>query len=397
MSYQHRYELETVRENEEYVLTAVVDERFMSEAVFPVVVDPTVIYTEKVFVNGEGAKIIQDAPIYEDRPNYAHGSNNYLHIGESPSAGYGVGRALMRFPNLRYVKMHLKNTATGGTHITSLNLNLYADSGPTSDIYVYYSNAVGWTESGAMYGNTNGGSPGSEITHQSVSGTGYKAFNLSNAIQNWIVGDPYDGVLDRGILIRNGTESNSAKIFLSTEWSDTSKRPYITVGYNANYGAAPLYAQVAMDEIYVHPLCDSVNCAGHALQILTDVNETVLGLVANDGVEQVATKTMNYFRRTQPGRTIRELNGLSDTLNSNEYRVALRCTTNNTNNFHFIMQTADGDWASKGSASSMSTNLGYFSINAGVWSIPSAIEEKTYESKTILFAVSRPTKWFNEQ
>ena len=74
----HQYKVETVKQDNEYLITVVVDEDYLtdSERVYPVYVDPT------ISVSGSGTgKTIQDAPIYANKPSTASGGNTYNVVG----------------------------------------------------------------------------------------------------------------------------------------------------------------------------------------------------------------------------------------------------------------------------------------------------------------------------
>lgn len=93
-NYFHQYKVETVRQDNEYLITIAVDTDYLtdSERVYPVYVDPT------ISVSGSGTgKTVQDAPIYANKPGTASGGNTYNVVGYQGST-YGVGRTLMKFP-----------------------------------------------------------------------------------------------------------------------------------------------------------------------------------------------------------------------------------------------------------------------------------------------------------
>ena len=93
--YFHQYKVETIKQDNEYLITVVVDEDYLtdSERVYPVYVDPTL--SVETFSTG-GTKNIMDAPIYANKPSTASGGNTYNVVGYQGST-YGVGRTLMKF------------------------------------------------------------------------------------------------------------------------------------------------------------------------------------------------------------------------------------------------------------------------------------------------------------
>ena len=152
-----------------------------------------------------------------------------------------------------------------------------------------------------------------------------------------------------------------------------------------DYGNAPSYSSIATSSL-------NINCAGFALRINQFISGSMLGGVTGsswDTVESIASKTITYFNNNTTGRTIRRISGVNNTptfsINSNEYRVALRVRTPNTGystyDYHFYIQTIDGQWANK-PGSTPSAIIGYVNPSTYAWA-------NGYNSDVIYFAVTR--------
>jgi hypothetical protein len=93
-SYRHFYETAVVRENEEYCVTIVVDERFLSNAVYPVYVDPTTMLNSW---NDSGSlKQARDATVVQSNSTH-YGFESWLNAGRRSN---GAARTLIQFPGL---------------------------------------------------------------------------------------------------------------------------------------------------------------------------------------------------------------------------------------------------------------------------------------------------------
>jgi len=117
--------------------------------------------------------------------------------------------------------------------------------------------------------------------------------------------------------------------------------PLILGGCEAQseYGAAKDYEE-----------CDAqdVNCAGYALGL--DEWHNVggeAGAVSDYDVEIVADQFMQGVK--EMGRGIRPIKTYNSPIHQNEYRVALRTTTNSAGDpdYHFMVQHSDGSWSHK--------------------------------------------------
>ncbi len=224
LTYTHEYKIETVTADEEYIVTILVNEAFLTDptTVYPVTVDPT------IEVSGSGnTKTIQDAPIYDGRPYTAHDTHSaYTVIGAVPNwdgTYFGVGRTLMRFPGLMNNSVF---STLSSDAITEVTLHMYqAKTSLASNMSVYYYTGVDWTESTATCANISWNGYGSRITFLAPGSYGWKEIDLTSAAKDWVTGT---ASAHKGIMLKNNNESNGnyQRQWLSTN-SATSK-PYLT-------------------------------------------------------------------------------------------------------------------------------------------------------------------------
>ena len=155
-----------------------------------------------------------------------------------------------------------------------------------------------------------------------------------------------------------------------------------------DYGNAPRYTDIATSA-GMH-----MNCAGFALRINGYLSGSILGVSSGASVETVADKTLTYFYANCPNRSIRRIPGvnLAPTypIYSNEYRVALRVVNGVPYDYHFMIQTSDGDWAHKpGNLASESLGLINPSTYNWAYDYGGSTGVRNYNSDVIYFAVTR--------
>ena len=205
--YNHCYEVTTLAADEQYLITVVVDERYLEseDTEYPVYVDPTLT----VMPQGE----VQDAAIY------------------SKGSTYGVGRTLMKFPGLSSNSTYKNLKAE---QITNLQLHIYEGSGSTNNacIDLWQYTGTSWTESTARCNNVGWDSYSNNFTWNYINCSGWQTFNLTSMVATWKSGGTGVGSpLDKGIIMTNYTSEYSSaysKHFMSTE---SSYKPYLTFTY----------------------------------------------------------------------------------------------------------------------------------------------------------------------
>ncbi len=212
----------TVTEGEKYTLTLSVSESFLTdpETVYPVTVDPTLTVSDAVTSVGA----IEDAPIYEGKPDNRFGSYIYNRVGLASEA-YGVGRTVMRLPGL--VNSPEFQSIVDVNQVQSVTLNVIETSGGASQaVSVYPVLNTSWTESTVTWNNLGSwdsvtGGTGT-LTSRSLS-----SINIRRMVTAWIAGvfDPAGG-----FLIKSNNETVN-KSFYSSEAATDSNKPYVVMTY----------------------------------------------------------------------------------------------------------------------------------------------------------------------
>ena len=227
--------METITEDNEYIITLVVDDDYLidKDRVWPVYVDPNIT----IDASGSGSsKTIQDVPIYDERPSTNHGSNIYNvlgYVGYWNGSNHGVGRTLMRFPGLINNSTYKTLLAS---QITNVKLHKYEASGQATSSSIcayYYTGNSNWTESGATYNNITWSGYGTYIDGKNISSysASWIVFNITEAAKEW-KSNSTSG--NKGIMLKNTYETNSLcrKDFYSTESS--SSKPYLSFDYTGS-------------------------------------------------------------------------------------------------------------------------------------------------------------------
>ena len=135
----------TIVENEQYVLTIVVEEAFLKDerTKYPIRIDPTV---ELNYDNG-GAGAIEDVTVYSLANS--NGASGSLYIGNCGSNG--IGRALMKFPGL---DLDALGNAVEIQNATVTIRDLMCESAELPITACIFSGNT-WTETTANWSNTN--------------------------------------------------------------------------------------------------------------------------------------------------------------------------------------------------------------------------------------------------
>ena len=220
--YEGTLTVETVKENQEYLITVSVDEAFLTDknTVYPVTIDPTITIGD-AYNTGH----IQDAPIFSARPNSNHGTYEYDRVG-TPSAEFGVGRTVIRLYGLINSSTYANLTANRIT-----NVKFYAKEATgsaTQTIKVYPLTNTSWTESGVTWNNVGSWST-TAICSVDMAYAQLTAFDITSLVKGWKNGTY---AANAGFIMMSANESAN-KCFVSSEHSDTSRRPYVSMSYTA--------------------------------------------------------------------------------------------------------------------------------------------------------------------
>ncbi len=220
--------VETVKDGNIYALTVSADEAFLSDpaTVYPVTIDPDITISDTD--NGSGA--IEDTTLFSGTPNLNTGDWVYNTAGYVDET-YGAGRILVRLPGLYNDEVYQGLTAD---RILSATFYTTKSSSKTPDYVNLYrctdtawsENSVTWNYHANLYTNsTNWGT--SSVSSSAVT------FNITSLVKAWRSGT-YSA--QAGFMLINQNETDVTKKFgiYSSEHSNTEKRPYFVLNYEAD-------------------------------------------------------------------------------------------------------------------------------------------------------------------
>ena len=232
----HHYEINSMEENQKYLLTIVVDEDYFLDdrTVYPVIIDPSIFQ-----VTSSG---IQDANIYSIYSSNS-GLSGSLYAGKYDTSTYGVSRFLMKFPGL------MSNaTFNGIVKEQIINAQLYLRDVMCYDNYTSFVDAYmatqAWAETTVTKNNPSnmfnsyqsavyidswpiGYNNGTDAAGQNAGN--YYPYNIYDAIYMWKNGQ-FGGISNHfGLLFKADTESLQRVIFASAQRAEY--QPYIKIEY----------------------------------------------------------------------------------------------------------------------------------------------------------------------
>ena len=220
--------VETVKDGNIYALTVSADEAFLSDpaTVYPVTIDPDITVSDAN--NGSGA--IEDTTLFSGTPNLNTGDWVYNTAGYVDET-YGAGRILVRLPGLYNDEVYQGLTAD---RILSATFYTTKSSSKVPDYVNLYlctdtawsENSVAWNYHANLYTNsTNWGT--SSVSSSAVT------FNITSLVKAWRSGT-YSA--QAGFMLVNQNETDVTKKFgiYSSEHSNTEKRPYFVLNYEAD-------------------------------------------------------------------------------------------------------------------------------------------------------------------
>ena len=131
---------ETVRANQEYVLTIHLDAEYLADedTVYPIRIDPTI----EINYDNNGAGAIEDVTINQN--STFSGTSGSLYVGRHPAGS--LSRVLMRFPNLSLSGI-LADQITAAT-VELRDLMCQGDEDITVECRIYNNASPAWSESG---------------------------------------------------------------------------------------------------------------------------------------------------------------------------------------------------------------------------------------------------------
>jgi murein DD-endopeptidase MepM/ murein hydrolase activator NlpD len=233
--YRHFYKTEVIAANEEYLITIVVDERFLADAVYPVFVDPTTTLggpAAAALMYG-GQKQIQDATIVQGMST-THGTGATITAGRH---GLRTTRTLIQFPGLQ------RNSAIRhipSSQITNATLTLTTQSATTVSTTVHAFFFVGladWNENTVTGADAGVWSySGQSFFSRAISvGAAHREFTwiITSHVQHWNL-HQINNLLRRGIVLVNSSETDEARsvAFHATEATTASRRPRLSITWS---------------------------------------------------------------------------------------------------------------------------------------------------------------------
>lgn len=220
----------TVTENQEYLLTIVVDPEFLADenTAYPIRIDPTVeiCYDN----NGDGA--IADVTINSN--SASSGTSGSLYVGRRDT--YGISRILMKFPGLNLNSLGNNITVTNA----SVRLRDLMCETAALDISCYVFSGNEWNETTADWSNVNPYSISTFLSSNTISYANgmqqstahWYTFDITAAVEGWRTGN-YNQ--NKGILfkapdsVENGTAHNRK---LLASYNRSSYKPSLSVTYS---------------------------------------------------------------------------------------------------------------------------------------------------------------------
>lgn len=220
---------QTIIENQEYLLTIVVDSKFLAaeETVYPIRIDPTIeICYDK---NGVGA--ISDVTLNSNSDSSAASGSLFVGVRET----YGISRILMKFPGL--------NLSSLGNNITIINATVEVRDlmceGTALDVSCYVFSGNVWDESTVNWSNVKPNNISTFLSSNIISfvnGTQQViehrySFDITQAVEGWRTGkyNPNKGIIFKGSSsVENGSTYNYKTI---ASYNRASYRPSLSVTY----------------------------------------------------------------------------------------------------------------------------------------------------------------------
>lgn len=235
----------TIVENEEYLLTIVVDPDFLADenTAYPIRIDPTV----EINYDNNGAGAIQDATVYtDDTTNGALGS---IFVGLKQNGG--IARILMKFPGLDFDNLE----RIIEVHSASVTLRDLLCESTALTVYCYMYNGNRWDESTVCWDNTIAVSPYYLSTHLDTKTISYSngvalsdphrySFDITEAVQDWYQGtcSQNDGIVFKASnSVENGNTYNWKTL---GSYNRASYKPTLQVTYDTYY-----YNSVSLDNV----------------------------------------------------------------------------------------------------------------------------------------------------
>jgi len=224
---------ETIKENEEYKLTIVVDPAFLSDpkTTYPIRIDPTL----EICYNNNGAGAISDVTINSN--SGSNGATNTVFIGLRQT--YGISRLLMKFPGLDLDEI------VGTADITNATVEIRDVMCEADELTIYCYPFTGnvWDESTVTWANVNPGSFSTRLSSNAISYTNGRAqeelyrykFDITAAVVGWKAGT-YNQ--NKGIIFKSSNAFENGTTYMHKTFASynyTAYRPSLSITYS-EYG-----------------------------------------------------------------------------------------------------------------------------------------------------------------
>ena len=225
--------VETVRENEEYVVTLDLDENYLSDPLtaYPLIIDPSI----DIIYEDSGADAIEDATL--NSAAGTSGSGTTINVGLRSS--YGIARILVKFPgldlspiasadNIVSAKFRVRDLMCYSTHLP-VNCHVFKSVWSESTVSWSSTNPDNYNsqilDSQTVYYN-NGNYVAEGYTHSNT----YE-FNILQAVKGWKSGT-YNQ--DSGIILKTTSEIENGSTYISVVFASyerSTNKPKLFVTY----------------------------------------------------------------------------------------------------------------------------------------------------------------------
>lgn len=227
---------ETVRANQEYVLTIHLDAAYLADkaTAYPIRIDPTI----EINYDNNGSGAIEDVCISEN--TVYSGTSGSLYVGRHETAG--LIRTLMRFPNLSL--SGISSSQITAATVELRDLMCQSDENMTVDCHIYEKTAPGWSELGTTtWANTGSSYVGALLDSHlisygqgNVSGSNQRySFNILNAAKAWADGtqSPQRALVFKASSAFESQTGSDVKTWYKTfaSYNRSSNRPSLSISY----------------------------------------------------------------------------------------------------------------------------------------------------------------------
>ena len=276
---------ETVRANQEYVLTIHLDADYLADedTVYPIRIDPTI----EINYDNNGAGAIEDITI--NSLQGSDGSSRSLFVGRRET--YGLSRVLMKFPNLSLDGIYSGSIISASVELRDLICQ--GDEDITVECRIYNKNAPAWTEDETTSWQSVGTSyVGSLLDSHVISyGEGNVAgeqhrysFNILNAVIAWAIGteDPNKGLVFKANESFENQTGDDIKTWHKTfaAYNRSDYRPSLSIKYSTIFSLD--YSVISIPEGESRILGANTNPSGQTVTWTT--SNSTIATVSTSGV-----------------------------------------------------------------------------------------------------------------